>query len=66
VVGREADEGWLSASLFGRYADVLGRAPDPDGGDSWQAAAQGGRSREALADGFLESRPEHLRLVDRY
>jgi sugar lactone lactonase YvrE len=65
-LGHEADKAWLFASLFGRYADVLGRAPDPDGGDSWQAAAQGGRSREALADGFLESRPEHLRLVDRY
>src|SRR5262249_48960785 len=53
-----------TAYLFGLYADVLGRAPDPDGLDAWQTAAQGGLSREGLAVGFLESREKHLQLVD--
>jgi hypothetical protein len=44
-----------TAYLFGLYADVLGRSPDPDGLDGWQQAAQDGLSREALADGFLRS-----------
>ena len=55
-----------TAFLFGLYADVLGRAPDPDSFDHWQRAAQGGMSREELADGFLNSREEHLQLVDQY
>jgi hypothetical protein len=55
-----------TAYLFGLYADVLGRAPDPDGLASWQAAAQGGLSREALADGFLRSPEKQLQLVHGY
>jgi hypothetical protein len=55
-----------AAYLSGLYADVLGRTPDPDGLAAWQSAAQGGLSQEALADGFLHSREEHLQVVDRY
>jgi sugar lactone lactonase YvrE len=54
-----------TAYLFGLYADVLGRAPDPDGLASWQAAAQSGLSREALADGFLQSPEKQVQFVDR-
>jgi hypothetical protein len=56
----------LDAYLSGLYADVLGRAPDPDGLASWQAAAQGGVSREALADAFLQSPEKQLKCVDGY
>jgi sugar lactone lactonase YvrE len=52
--------------LFGLYADVLGRAPDPDGLASWQAAAQVGLSRETLAEDFLQSPEKHLQFVDGY
>src|SRR5262249_13885843 len=52
--------------LAGLYADVLGRAADPAGLGYWQAAAQGGLSREALADGFLQSWEKPLQFVDRY
>src|SRR5262249_55019242 len=41
------------AYLVGLYADVLGRAPDAGGLAGWQAAAQAGMSRAALADAFL-------------
>jgi hypothetical protein len=44
-----------TAYLFGLYADVLGRSPDPDGLDAWLGAARGGLSRAALADAFLHS-----------
>jgi hypothetical protein len=55
-----------TAYLFGLYADVLGRVPDPDGLAGWQQAAQGGMSREALAEGLLTSHEEDVQLVARY
>jgi hypothetical protein len=55
-----------TAYLFGLYADVLGRTPDPGGLDLWQAAAQGGMSREALADAFLHTREADQQVMDRY
>jgi hypothetical protein len=55
-----------TAYLFGLYADVLGRAPDPGGLDLWQAAAQAGMSRAALADAFLAAAEAYQRLMDRY
>jgi len=51
--------------LFGLYADVLGCAPDPDGLAAWQAAAQAGLGREALAAGFLASPEQHRQSADR-
>jgi hypothetical protein len=56
----------LTNYLTGLYADVLGRAADPDGLASWQAAAQAGLSREALVEDFLQSPEKHLQFVDRY
>jgi hypothetical protein len=50
----------------GLYADVLGRQPDAPGLAAWQQAAQGGLSRQALAEGFLQSPEKQLQLVDRY
>ena len=44
-----------TAYLFGLYADVLGRTPDPAGLDYLEAAAQGGVSPAQIADGFLGS-----------
>jgi hypothetical protein len=44
-----------TAYLFGLYADVLGRTPDPAGLDYWQAAAQSGMSPAQIANGFLGS-----------
>jgi hypothetical protein len=44
-----------TAYLFGLYADVLGRTPDPAGLDDWQAAAQAGMSPAQIADAFLHS-----------
>jgi hypothetical protein len=55
-----------TAYLFGLYADVLGRAPDPDGLDRWQAAARAGLSREQLAEDFLTSREAGQQLLGRY
>jgi hypothetical protein len=55
-----------TAYLFGLYADVLGRAPDPDGLAAWQAAAQAGMSPAALADGFLRSEEAARQAVDGY
>jgi hypothetical protein len=49
------------SSLFGQFG-----APDPDGLASWQAAAQGGVRREALADAFLQSPEKQLKFVDGY
>src|SRR5262249_49750298 len=54
-----------TAYLFGLYADVLGRAPDPDGLDAWQAAAQAGMSPAALAAGFLRSEEADRQARDR-
>jgi hypothetical protein len=52
-----------TAYLFGLYADVLGRTPDPAGLDYWQAAAHSGLSPAQIADGFLGSAEEQQRLV---
>jgi hypothetical protein len=56
----------LTAYLFGLYADVLGRSPDPGGLAAWQSAAQAGLGREALAAGFLHSEEADRQAVDRY
>jgi hypothetical protein len=53
-----------AAYLTGLYADVLGRAPDASGLDSWQTAAQGGLSPAQIADGFLQSQEAERQLVD--
>jgi hypothetical protein len=53
-----------TAYLTGLYADVLGRAPDAAGLAGWQQAAQGGLSRAALADAFLQSPEEAKQLVN--
>src|SRR5262249_39244122 len=55
-----------TAYLFGLYADVLGRAPDPDGLDRWQAAARDGLSRAEIAGGFLASPEAELGLLGWY
>src|SRR5262249_11789420 len=55
-----------TAYLFGLYADVLGRTPDPAGLDYWQAAAQSGMSLAQLADAFLGSREADEQRVDGY
>jgi hypothetical protein len=54
-----------TAYLSGLYADVLGRQPDAPGLAAWQQAAQGGLSRQALAEGFLQSPEKQLQFVDR-
>jgi hypothetical protein len=51
--------------LLGLYADVLGRAADTDGVDIWLRAAQGRRSRAALADAFLGSSEAERAQVER-
>jgi hypothetical protein len=56
----------MTAYLFGLYADVLGRTADAAGLEAWQAAAQSGLSREALAEAFLGSREAYQQLMDRY
>jgi hypothetical protein len=52
-----------TAYLTGLYADVLCRAPDASGLDSWKAAAQGGLSPAQIADGFLQSQEAERQLV---
>jgi hypothetical protein len=44
-----------TAYLFGLYADVLGRSPDPAGLDYWETAARGGMSVAQITDSFLDS-----------
>jgi hypothetical protein len=56
----------LPGYLTGLYADVLGRSPGAAELASWQQAAQGGLSRAALADAFLDSGEENQKLVDGY
>jgi hypothetical protein len=53
-----------TAYLTALYTDVLGRGPDVAGLAGWQQAAQGGLSRAALADAFLQSPEEANQLVD--
>jgi hypothetical protein len=55
----------LPTYLTGLYTDVLGRSPAAAELTSWQQAAQGGLSRAALADAFLDSGEEDQALVDR-
>lgn len=54
----ECDE-WLRAL----YADLLGRAPDPNGLASWTADMLGGASYQAVASGFLASQEYATRIV---
>jgi hypothetical protein len=53
-----------TASLNALDAGVLGRTRDAAGPDAWQQPAQGGLSRAALADGFLQSPAQAKQLVD--
>jgi hypothetical protein len=62
---RQAHTG-TTAYLFGLYADVLGRSPDPAGLDYWEAAAQSGMSVAQIADHFLGSLEADGRRVDGY
>jgi hypothetical protein len=55
-----------TAYLFGLYADVLGRGPDPAGFDTWQAAARSGLSPVQIAGGFLRSAEADAQRVDRF
>src|SRR5262249_37027677 len=55
-----------TAYLFGLYADVLGRTPDPGGLDYWQAGAQRGMSPAQIADGFLGAGEAYQQLLERY
>ena len=52
--------------LVGIYADVLGRAPDPEGLAFWQQTPQSVQARSAVGVGFLTSTEKHRQLVDDY
>jgi hypothetical protein len=55
-----------TAYLFGLYADVLGRQPDPNGLSDWEQAALNGASRADLAQSFLTSEEADVDLLDSY
>jgi hypothetical protein len=55
-----------TAYVFGLYADVLGRQPDPNGLLDWEQAALNGASRADLAQSFLTSEEADVDLLDSY